>query len=88
MPIVGQTQTQQDELTHVTTVLANVQAVIEGRATSDQQAYTIAGRSLQKMPIADLLMLRDRYKSELRSLQAAANIAAGLGSGRKIRFRF
>jgi hypothetical protein len=56
-----------DERTHAKKVLDAIEATIEGRADRDQQAYTIAGRSLQLTPIDDLLKLRDRYKSEVLS---------------------
>lgn len=51
--------------THARTVLAAVEAVIEGRATKDQESYSIAGRSLSRTPISDLLTLRDYYKERV-----------------------
>ena len=54
-----------DERTHAKKVLDAIQATIEGRATRDQQAYTIAGRSLQLTPIDDLMALRKTYKAEV-----------------------
>ncbi|WP_342627563.1 hypothetical protein AAC691_15525 [Nguyenibacter vanlangensis] len=38
-------------------------AVIENRASMDQQSYKINNRELVRTPIADLLTLRARYKS-------------------------
>ena len=59
-----------DGRTHAKIVLDAIEATIEGRATRDQQAYTIAGRSLQLTPIADLLMLRTRYRAEVKAEQS------------------
>ena len=53
--------------THAVKVLASVEAVIEGRATRDQESYSINGRTLTRTPIADLLLLRDRYRKEVGS---------------------
>lgn len=50
-----------DNKTHAQTVLANIEAVIENRSTKDQDAYSIAGRSLSRTPAEDLLKLRDYY---------------------------
>lgn len=41
-----------------------IEAVLQHRATLDQQAYTIGGRSLTRTPIKELLLLRDRFRAE------------------------
>ncbi len=51
--------------THAERVLAAIEAVIENRASKDQQSYSIAGRSLTRIPIAELLELRKQYKAEV-----------------------
>ncbi len=56
---------QHDPRGHAQRTLAAIEAVIEGRASKDQQSYTINGRTLVRTSIADLLMLRDRYKKEV-----------------------
>lgn len=56
-----------DTSTHASRVLEAIEAVLEKRATSDQMSYSIAGRSLSKTPIADLIMMRDRYRAELKA---------------------
>lgn len=53
-----------DPRSHVKKVLDAIEAVIESRATVDQMAYTIQGRSLSRTPLPDLLKLRDTYKAE------------------------
>ncbi len=52
-----------DGRTHAEKTLEALNAVIENRATTDQQSYTIAGRSLSRMEITDLLQFRDRYQA-------------------------
>lgn len=61
-----------DGRSHARRVLDAIEAVIEGRAARDQQSYTIAGRTLQRTPIADLLMLRTRYRAEVAAEEARA----------------
>ena len=76
-----------DDRTHARVVLDAIEAVLESRASKDQEAYEIAGRSLKRTPIADLLKLRQHYKAEVASQVAAEAIANGLGTGRRIQFR-
>lgn len=56
---------------HVRRVLDSIEAVIEKRATLDQERYKINNRELFRTPISELLVLRDRYRSELRRMTAA-----------------
>lgn len=73
-----------DVRSHAAKVLDAIEAVIEGRASLDQQSYTINGRSLVRTPIAELLVLRDRYRAEV----ARESAAAGLGERRRTYVRF
>lgn len=54
-----------DGRTHAARVLDAIEAVIEKRATLDQERYSINNRELARTPIADLLKLRDVYRSEV-----------------------
>ena len=76
-----------DGRSHAERVLAAIEAVIEGRASMDQESYSINNRSLSRTPIADLLVLRSKYKAEVA---AARRVAAGGSSlfGRQIKVRF
>lgn len=76
-----------DGRTHARTVLDAIEAVIENRATVDQESYAINGRSLKRMPISDLLKLRQIYRAEVAGEEAAAKLAAGLGVARKVQVR-
>lgn len=77
-----------DTRTHVKKVLDSIEAVIEGRASKDQESYSIAGRSLSRTPITDLLVLRDKYKALYNQETDAEKMAQGLGSSKKILSRF
>lgn len=51
------------ELSDNEQTLAALDAALAGRITSDVAAFTIAGRSITKLPTADLTRLRSRYAS-------------------------
>ena len=51
--------------THAQRTLEAIEAVIEKRATMDQERYRINNRELYRTPIADLLKLRDLYRLEV-----------------------
>lgn len=76
-----------DARTHARIALDAIEAVIEGRATVDQQEYEIAGRRLKRMPVTDLLKFRQHYKAEVASEAMAEAIRNGTGTGRRIQFR-
>lgn len=59
-----------DTSDHLRRVLAAIEAVIEKRASQDQKRYVIDNRELERTPLPDLLMLRDRYRAELRKVRA------------------
>lgn len=62
-----------DGRNHVQRVLEAIEAVLEKRATIDQERYKINNRELWRTPISELLVLRDRYRSELRRMKAGRN---------------
>lgn len=68
--------------------LEAIDAVIEGRASSAVAEYSIAGRSLKNIPVAELLTLRDRYARMVRDEEAAAAIASGRGNPGRVYVRF
>ena len=77
-----------DPRSHVKKVLDALEAVIEGKATSDQLSYSIAGRSISKMSPTEILQWRDLYKAEYRNELNAENIAKGVSSSKRIGVRF
>lgn len=72
--------------THAAIVLANIEAVLEKRATQDQQRYTINNRELWRTPIADLLLLRSTYRAIVYQEQCKARGQSIYG--RSVRLRF
>jgi hypothetical protein len=83
--IVGALAGGQDNRLHVEKVIEAIEAVIENRASLDQEEVSVNGRSLKRTPVADLIVFRNKYRSELRSMQAAERLANGItGGGRRI----
>jgi len=73
-----------DARTYWRTVLDNVQAVIQERATKDQSSYTVNGRQLSRTPVADLLVLYNKAKFMVGNEEKEAGLS---GSGTiKVRF--
>lgn len=75
-----------DDRSHARKTLAAIESWIESRDQGVAK-YAIAGREMQYIPVADLIKLRQTYKSEVAAEDAAAAIANGLGTGRRIQFR-
>jgi hypothetical protein len=73
-----------DPRSHARIVLDAIEAVLQSRASKDQEEYSIAGRSLKHTSIEDLLKLRNQYRAEVDAEERAAN---GKG-GRKLVYRF
>lgn len=73
-----------DDRTHAKKVLEAIEAVIESRATKDQEEYTIHGRSLKRTPLKDLLALRDEYRAEVRAEQLEENARNGKEGGKLV----
>lgn len=69
---------------HIEKVLVALESLLEGKATSDVASYSIAGRSLSRLSISELLMWRDKYRAELIKL----NRAEGLNQTGTIQVRF
>lgn len=74
-----------DGRSHAERVLEAIEAVIEGRASIDQQSYRINNRELTRTPIRDLMQLRSRYRAEVRAQRMAQR---GRGAARRHLVRF
>lgn len=83
----GAAATASDQRTHARKVLDAIEAVIEGRASLDQEEFQIGGRMLKRTKLSDLLMLRSRYAAEVAREQAAEKLANGIGIARKLQVR-
>jgi hypothetical protein len=62
---------------HAARTLAAIDALLEGRATKDQQSYKIGERELSRIPVPELLSLRDYYRAEAKREDEAAGLASG-----------
>lgn len=79
-----------DGRSHARRTLDALQAVIERRATSDQQRYVwqAVGRSVDKMPIKDLLDFRNYYANLVAIEEDKEKISRGEATGRNVLVRF
>lgn len=68
--------------------LEAIEAVMDRRATTDQQYLAIGGRTLQKMAYSELRELRNETRRELFSLENREGIRNGRANKRKIKVRF
>lgn len=66
--------------------LDNINAVIQKRASQDQQRYTINNRELWRTPIADLLKLRAQYVAIVAQENNAARGRSIYGRSIAVRF--
>lgn len=85
---IGSRSALYDNRSHAKKVLDAIEAVIEGRASATDQSYTIAGRSITRIPLQELMRLRAQYKAEYDAEVATENIKMGLASKNKIYTRF
>lgn len=74
-------QTQQD----LDAVELAIRTMVSGGAVAE---YTIHGRTLRKIPLAELRILRNELKAQLIREKKAQNIANGLGNPSNIYIRF
>ena len=77
----GRTQAQID----LDAVQAQMRALISGGAV---QQYSIAGRSLSRYSLSDLMALESKLKAEVKREQMAELIANGLGNPHNLFVRF
>lgn len=67
-------ETTEDETTHAERMLALIEQRLEGRITSDHESYTIEGRSLTRIPFAELREYRKYYRKEVYNIQQARGL--------------
>lgn len=77
----GRTQAQID----LEAVQAAMRAIVTGGATIE---YSIGNRSLKKMPMADLIALETKLKTDVAREARADRLAKGMNSGRAVFVRF
>lgn len=86
LPDINGIATGDDQRTQARRTLDAINAVIEKRASQDQQRYVINNRELWRTPIADLLALRDRFLAEVRREENAACGRSQWGPAVRVRF--
>ena len=77
-----------DPRSHARIMVEKIESVLEGRADGDVSSYSINGRSLTKLTIAELMEWRDRYRAEyLREVRRERG-KNGIASGATVLARF
>lgn len=81
-------QTTLDIRSDAKKALDAIEEEIMGRITGGMtQEYTIGNRSLKKAPIADLIVLRDKYRAIYKSEQNAERVKNGLAATNRVLVR-
>ena len=77
-----------DPRSHAKIMLDKIESLLEGKADKDVSSYSIAGRSLNKMSVQELLDWRTHYKAEYNREIARLRNENGDGSGNTIKISF
>jgi len=88
LPDLTQALSTTDNRSHAKKVLDAIEAVLEGKSSSDVVGYSIGGRSVSKMMPEELIKWRSFYKTEYERELEAEGIARGEDSPRRIGVRF
>jgi hypothetical protein len=74
---------KQDPRSWARRTLDAVEAFLEGNATTAQQSMSLAGRSISRWSLSELMQFRDQLRGEVRTQEQASSA----GIGRDIRVR-
>jgi hypothetical protein len=77
-----------DLRTHAKLMISKIQSVLEGRMDADIENYSIGGRSINKIPVSELVDILHRYEEKLDKEERKRRLANKHGSGRLIKARF
>lgn len=77
--------THQDFRSHARKTLDALEAVIEGRASLDQERYRLNNRELYRTPLTDLIKLRNQYRAEVAREQASTSGRSVFGKTLRVR---
>ena len=77
-----------DPRSHAEIMLDKIEGLLQGRADSDVSSYSIQGRSLAKMSIADLIEWRNYYRREVNKEKRDSDIRNGRQSSTTVKVRF
>ena len=77
-----------DTRSHAKVMLDKIESILENRADADVSSYSIAGRSLNKLKVDELLRWRDYYRAEYKKEVAEFRTGNNEGSGRIVKVQF
>jgi hypothetical protein len=77
-----------DFRTHAAIMVAKIESLLIGKADADVANYSIAGRSLTKLSMSELIEARDMFKAEVVKEQAEDRIKRGQKSQSTVFVRF
>ena len=77
-----------DTRSHAKVMLDKIESILENRADADVSSYSIAGRSLNKLTVEELLRWRDYYRAEYKQEVAKFRTGNNEGSGRVVKVQF
>jgi hypothetical protein len=77
-----------DTRSHAKVMLDKIESILENRADADVSSYSIAGRSLNKLTVDELLRWRDYYRAEYKKEVAEFRTGNNEGSGRVVKVQF
>ena len=82
------TSATSDLRTHAKLMISKIQSVLEGRMDADIENYSIGGRSINKIPVSELVDILHTYEEKLDKEERKRRLANKHGSGRLIKARF
>ena len=82
------TRATNDLRTHAKLMISKIQSVLEGRMDADIENYSIGGRSINKIPVSELVSILHTYEEKLDKEERKRRLANKHGSGRLIKARF
>ena len=77
-----------DTRSHAKLMLDKIESILENSADADVSSYSIAGRSLNKLSVDELLRWRDYNKAEYQKEVAKFRTGNKEGSGRVVKVQF
>ena len=77
-----------DTRSHAKIMVDKLESLLVGKADADVSSYAIAGRSLNKLTVEEMLKWRDYYKAEYQREIQEFRIGNNEGSGSVVKVRF
>ena len=77
-----------DTRSHAKVMVDKLESLLEGKADADVSSYSIAGRSLNKLTVEELIKWLDHYKAKYQKEIQEFRIGNNEGSGSIVKVRF